>query len=402
MDRDDEARGLFERRVRELCAPGHRGSASEGERRAAGYLVDELRALGLEAGLEPFAGPATHAWLLLLPVLTAALGLALLWVTPWAAILLGLLALVSLMLEGTTRAELLGRLVPRRPSQNVVARVPARGEPLRRLVVLAHYDTQRTGWIFNEGIVHHVAPLMDRSPGPLKSPLFLPQLAMLMQVVAGIVALVRPDSAVVDVALVVGAVVYGITLALLLQWAFSPYGPGAADNASGTAAVLALVERWLALGEERPEDVELVALLTGCEETGLVGATAWVKAHADELPLTFLNLDTLGHGRPRFVGREHSISGWPAFYPPQALLACHEAADRLDLVNAGPHSLPLPTDAMAFLTRDIPGASVLCFEEGGRFPDYHQQSDTPERMDLAVAWRGVELGWEVLRGLARG
>lgn len=398
---DETARERLERRVQDLCAPGHRGSATAAERGAAGYLASELRGMGLEPELQPFHGLTTAAWRLLLPVLAAALGLALLWLSPWITVGLGALALASLFVEQTSRGKLLCRLLPRRPSQNVAARVPARGQAVRRVVVLGHYDTQRTGWIFREGIVQRMGPLMDRCPGLMKSPLFLPQLAMLTQLVAGVVAVVRPGSALVDVALVAGAVVYGITIALLLQWSWSPYGPGAADNATGTAAVLTLGERWLELGDERPEGVELTLLLTGSEETGLLGAEAWAEAHGAELPTRFLNLDTLGHGRPRFAGREHSITGWPIFYPPEALLVCQEAAERLQLLDAGPKNLPLPSDALALLVRGIPGASLICFGDRMQMPNYHQQADTPDRVDFDVTWRGVELGWEVLLGLAR-
>ena len=52
---DAKTRLNYERRVRELTGPGHRGSTTDGERRGADYLAAELRTLGQEPDWEPFA-----------------------------------------------------------------------------------------------------------------------------------------------------------------------------------------------------------------------------------------------------------------------------------------------------------------------------------------------------------
>jgi len=408
MSSVETARQRYERRVRWLAGLGHRGSTTANEREAAEYLRGELSASGIEAALVPFAGHDTLAWVLLLPVAAAALGAALTWLTPWAGLVLGPAALATLILEQGTRADLLCRLLPRRPSQNAEARIPADGVPTRRIVLMGHYDSQRTGRIFDPQIAGRMEPVMARCPGPLKSPMFMPQLAMALQSLAALWALLSPGSIVASSVLGFTLLVYAVTAALLVQWGRSPYGPGASDNASGAAAVLALGERWRAStpgdGEPRPEGVELLLLLTGGEEAGLRGATEWIRAQRDDLrrvPTLFINIDTLGYGTPRFVGREQSIAGWPGVYPDAVLEVCHEAAERLGLADAGPHTLPLPTDALPFLVRGFPGVTVISFERHGLIPHYHQQSDTADNMDFDVAWRAVELGWAILQGLAR-
>ncbi len=91
--------------------------------------------------------------------------------------------------------------------------------------------------------------------------------------------------------------------------------PGAADNATGAAAVLTLGEAWC----RRPHDgVELVLLLPGCEEPGMLGSAAWADRHREELselPTFFLNIDNLGVGPVRFFGAEIPLLGWPVAYP---------------------------------------------------------------------------------------
>ena len=399
---DGEARRRYQQRVRALEAFGHRGSASANEARAADFFLRELTALGLDPAREPFFGCGSLGVRLLLHVVVAAIGAALLWHAPWLTVLLGIAALLSFVLEHTTRFALLGSVLLRRTSQNVVTRIPARGgQATRRIVVLGHYDTQRTGWIWREALLRRMTPVLTRSPGMMKSPLFLVLFAMCLQPLVGAAALVWPGVGWVSVLGSAILIVYFVSGCLLAQWAVGPYVPGACDNAGGSAAVISLAEAWL---EDPIDGVELVVLLTGCEETGLLGAAAWADAHSDELrelPTTFLNLDSLGYGRPRFLGREHSLAAIPVRYPARTVELCAALASRRGMVDAGPHVLPVATDGLAFLQRGVPGASILSFEDGGHMPNYHQLSDTSDRMNFDVAWECVEFGWELLRTFGR-
>src|SRR6185312_5480674 len=143
---DAETRLNYERRVRDLVGLGHRGSATDAERRGAEYLAAELQSLGLEPELESFAGIRSFGVRLLLHIGVAASGAALLWTLPALGAMLGGAALASLVAEASTRRLVLGRLLARRPSANLVAhRPPPSGTASLRLVVCGHYDTQQTG-----------------------------------------------------------------------------------------------------------------------------------------------------------------------------------------------------------------------------------------------------------------
>ncbi len=142
--------------------------------------------------------------------------------------------------------------------------------------------------------------------------------------------------------------------ALLAEWSLGAHVPGAADNASGAAAVLSLAEDWLHWPEV---GVELVLLFTGCEETGALGAAAWADRHRGgiaALPTAFLNLDGLGFGPPHLLGCEIPLAGLPLRYPPGLVARCREAA------ALGGHELPEPltvpgfTDGLALLRGDFP------------------------------------------------
>jgi hypothetical protein len=400
---DAEARRRFEARVRALEAFGHRGSATEHEARAAEYLAGELRGLGLSPAKESFAGLSSGGAVVLLHVVPALVGAAIVWTWPIVSLALGLPALVSMFLENGPRIRVLSRLLPSSPSRNVVARIaPGQGAPEKRIVVLGHYDTQRTGLMWKEGITSRVAPLLARSPGPMKSPLFLPMVAMVVEPVAAVLALLGAGHGVVTALAVAALVILAVTAFLLGDWAMGAFVPGASDNATGTAAVLTVVESWLARPVPR---VELVALHTGCEESGLYGASAFLRDHArelSELPTVFVNLDSFGYGRPRYLGREHSLAGVPATYPAAILEVCAATADEFGLEGAGPRTLQVVSDAYPLLRAGLVGASILSFQDDGHMPNYHQLTDTSDRLDFDVAWEAVRFAEALVRRLAEG
>jgi hypothetical protein len=399
---NDDLRADYERRLKALEAFGHRGSASENEAKAAEYLTSELGDLGLEVHQQPFRGCSSLGARLVLHTGIALLGTLLLWAAPAVTLVLVLLALSSLILEHSTRVLLLSRPLVNRPSTNVVARIPASSDPAKhRLVVLAHYDTQRTGWIWNGALLERLAPIFAKSPGMTKSPIFPILAAMVAATLAALVATLWGTSWFVWLLGAPSAFVLLVASVLLAQWARGPYVPGAMDNASGTAAVLTLAEAWLA---DPKDDVELVLLLTGCEETGLLGATAFAAEEAkgdSDPPTSFLNIDTLGAGDVRFLGREHTLAGLPVDYPADLVALSSELAQASNLASAGPRTLPVASDAIPFLLRGIPGMSVLSFEDDGHMANYHQLTDTSDRLSFDGAWEAVRFSWDLLKALAR-
>ncbi|MFH1176028.1 MAG: M20/M25/M40 family metallo-hydrolase [Acidobacteriota bacterium] len=402
----------FARRVRMLAALGHRGSATAHEDRAADLLIVELEALGIAAAKVPFPGYTSLGARILLHVLLGALaaglvllspllGAGLVVLAPVLGAVLGALVLTSYFLESLTLGLVLSRLLPMAPSRNVCARIAAgAGETRRRLIVIGHLDTQRTGFMWRPGIGERFAKIAAFLPGALKSPLLLPTAALATVPVLGLLAALQLAPALVSWGAAATLIVAAVASVILGDWARGPFVPGACDNATGAAAVLALAEAWQAAPVP---DVELVLLLTGCEESGLLGATVAARAlrrQPDGVDTLFLNLDTLGYGAPRYLGKEYSCAATPVRTPPALLELCAEAAAELGLEDAGPHTLPVCGDGLPFLVRGIHGVTILTFEPGPHLPNYHQLTDTADRMDFAIGWRAVELGEAVLRRLA--
>lgn len=390
----------FARRVAELEGFGHRRSTSAQERRAADHLAGSLRSLGLEVTIEPFNGSASMAARLLVHVLVAAAGAALVRAAPVASLVLSWGALASLVAEQMTWGAWLSWFLCRSPSQNVVGRVPsAKGTPARRIVVSAHYDTQTGGWVWPA--FNRVMPYLRALPPTLKQPMLPVVLMVWGQVVLAAVVLTHRFSLAVALMSLLLMVAYLVTGVLLAQWALSPAVPGAADNASGVAAALQLAEDWVAA--PAADDVELVVLLTGCEESGLLGAAAWADRHRAELralPTAVLNIDCVGMGPPRFLGAEVPAAGYALRVPPDLRRACQSVAAELGLAGAGPHAAPGPTDSLAFLARGIPAVTIAGWLDGPRMPHYHTPQDTLAHMNLPAAVAGRRFASAVLERLA--
>ncbi|MCE9555356.1 MAG: M28 family peptidase, partial [Planctomycetes bacterium] len=196
------------------------------------------------------------------------------------------------------------------------------------------------------------------------------------------------------------SIYYAGALLLVGQWSIGKFVPGGCDNASGVAAALVLASRWR---QQIPSDVELVVLLPGSEEVGSLGAAAWLDANQASLsatPTRFLNLDTLGYGAPHCITTGCTLSGPQYRYPRDLLRRCEAVADRLGLSDAVGSGPPTPTDGVAFLSRGIPGLTIMTFQKGFYVPNLHQMSDTAERMDIEITAQSTEFAWEVLQDLA--
>ena len=151
--------------------------------------------------------------------------------------------------------------------------------------------------------------------------------------------------------------------------------PGADDNASGVAAMLAIASAFEARGP--PARTLLFAAFTA-EEMGLLGSAQLAKAMPPACPLAqvqlMVNLDMVGRPRDRKVFVEgvdtaRGLRAWTA------------------ALDARPPALPLlpsfvgdgygPSDHTSFYAKGVP---VLYFFTGAH-ADYHRPTDTADKVD---------------------
>jgi Zn-dependent M28 family amino/carboxypeptidase len=145
--------------------------------------------------------------------------------------------------------------------------------------------------------------------------------------------------------------------------------PGANDNASGVAAVLALVET---LADRRPRGLEVIVVFPGCEESGMGGMAAWTAAQALDPDRTLvIGLDTVGSGEPVVLEAEGGL--WPVRYREEDVARAEAAGLRRWRLGAW-------TDPVLARLAGLPAISILSVRDGG-FPNYHLPSDTPDQVD---------------------
>jgi len=385
--------------VNDLESFGHRGSATDQERLAAEYIADKLQSLGITAELENFRGHNSYGLRILVHLVAGLVALILFFWWPLFSITLSLLTLISWGLEMSSFAYPFSNLFMGRPSRNVVGKVAAAKRRRRRIVLVAHLDTQRTGWIWGTGRIRAFLTTLGFAPGPLKAPLFLITMVLMSQIALGLLAGLTESGGSVNLWGILFALVYLAAIGLVSQWAFGSFVPGANDNASGVAGLVVLANRWTHF---RHDGTELVVLVSGCEESGLSGAAAWARRHRQELaevPTVFLNLDTIGCQQLHFLMNECALHGLFLEYPEVLLELCQSVAMEMGLEFTQPHPIPTHTDGLALLVRGLPGVTITSCGEDSLIPNYHLMSDRAANLDFHAVYRASEFAWRVLMEL---
>ncbi len=243
-----------------------RGPCTDAERRAAGWLHDELRRAGHSAWVEThWVRPQWPGSLLLACVLGVA-GALVSTRVPVAGAVLAAVAAFSLAMDASGFPGLLRGVFARRATQNVLGVAP---DPARVAVLAcARYDAPRRGLLFAEPLRRLAA---RSGPDPRA------WLALAAAVVALGAALRAAEvgGAGVGVLQFVPAVLLVLGIAAGSDFALSAHAPGANDNASGTAAALAVFD---ALSRRPLRRLSPGLLLAGAGEDAPLGLRAQLRA----------------------------------------------------------------------------------------------------------------------------
>jgi hypothetical protein len=168
---------------------------------------------------------------------------------------------------------------------------------------------------------------------------------------------------------------------------------GADDNASGTAAALALARAFATSPEPRTRGVAF-AFFSG-EEHGLLGSKAFVRDNV--LPSTqiafMLNLDMVGrsdNGTIEVVGDGYATG---------LLAAVTRANSQVGLpLKPGGLAYAGNSDHDSFFQADVP----MMFFFSGLHDDYHQLTDSADKLDFPQLHRIVRLGYHLVSDVASG
>jgi Peptidase family M28 len=382
-------------RLDELCS-FERGSASEGELRAAQWLAEGFREQGLRevrVEEEPEAN-GTFWWSIGLPAAAAAVaGIAARRGGPVArlfAAATGAAAAALIADEMPPGRRTFRRMLPHRSAHQVLAEAgPADAE--RTIVVMSHHDAAHTAFFFNPAITETVgeaAPWVfeqnDTSP-----PLMWP--------VVGGPALVAAGAALGSRRLTgLGTFLSAGAAAFMAHIGSGAVVPGANDNGTGCIAALALAG---ALTERPPRNTRILFLSTS-EEALCEGMGMFMERHAHELPTErtfFLCLDTLGSPNLLVLRGEGMLK--LREYPAESLDLLDSTAEELGIELMPNLRLRNATDGVFPLAAGYPCVSVASCNRWKNPSNYHWKTDVPENVDYGTVTDAIRLSEAVIRKL---
>ncbi len=366
--------------IRELCSFEGRGPGTDAERRAANMLAGRVRGIGRRARTEPFF---CHPQYAVVHLIHAALGVAgslLATVQPAVGFTIVFAAAVSTYLDLNTRLYLIRSLLFRRTSQNVVS--PGdRPDASARLVLTAHYDAARTGFVFSKASdrIRRLPERVRLALGPFRL-FFWAGLAPLLPIIGARMAGV--DGTWLSAVQAVPTIVLIVAAFLLIDIALSEIVPGAYDNASGVAAVLSAAEELTA---DPPANLDVWILLTGAEESFCEGSRAFVRTHRKELDrenTAFVNVDSVSYGGLAYEVSQGAVISLD--HDPQLIELC-EALSGAGAGEALPIRHPLIDDALPPRIRRMRSITIRTTDADGNLaPWYHTHDDVPDRVDPAA------------------
>jgi Peptidase family M28 len=387
------------REVVEALAPLERGAGSRGERQAAEWLAARLTAAGCPAEVEPvqFLDGYAH----LMSTLTGAGAVA------------GLAALLSRRaaprrLAGAAAAALTAAIADDVSNGPRVARRTA-GSPKttwnvlgscgdlsaeRTLVVLAHHDAATTGKIFDDRALKWFG---ERFPGllerkdtslPLWWGVMLGPLLVALGAARGRRGL-----------LTAGTASSALGFAAFEDIARSPIVPGANDNLTAVAVLVALSEL---IGERPISGLRIMLVSCGAEEVlqgGIYGFASRHFASLDRERTWFLNIEAIGSPRLALVEGEGPVV--MEDYPDRTFrdLVVRAADQARAPLRRGMRSRT-STDAVIPSRAGYPTATLVSLDRYKALCNYHQMSDTPQNVDYRTVRQTLVVVDAVARELA--
>ncbi|HTV00453.1 MAG TPA: M20/M25/M40 family metallo-hydrolase [Luteitalea sp.] len=179
-------------------------------------------------------------------------------------------------------------------------------------------------------------------------------------------------------------------VALVAHYDSVPWGPGAGDDALGTAVALEAARVLAARANPRHT---LMVLLTDGEERGLMGARALADDPEVRARLrTFLNLEAIGTSGPFVLfetgpGTSPALRAWAGARRPRGGSYMQSIYD----------ALPNDTDFSVF--RELPGVTGINFAAAGDGYAYHTDRDRADRVTNRVLAQAGAIVLDVVDGL---
>ena len=385
------------REVVEALAPLERRAGSPAEQQAARWIAARLADAGCvvavdeEQFLDGYA--RLSAGLAAAGAVAGVAGLARRLRKPAA---LAAAAVVGAIADDISNGPRIARRATTRPrtTWNVVGSC---GDPNaeRTLVMLAHHDAAPTGRIFDERVQ---VWLGERFPGILERidtsvPLWWPALGAPAAVALG-AALDKRGLVLAGVAACL------IESAIFADVARSPIVPGANDNLSAVAVLVALAER---LRSDPVDGLKVLLVSCGAEEVlqgGIYGFAARHFPALDRERTWFLSLEAVGSPELVMVEGEGPVV-MEDYHDRSFRDLVARAADRADAPLRRGMRARNSSDAVIPSRAGYPIAMLASMDHNKALCNYHQMTDTPENLDYTTVCQALVVAEATARELAR-
>ncbi|MEM3421410.1 MAG: M28 family peptidase [Candidatus Hadarchaeum sp.] len=268
-----ESRRAFEHIDKLAYEIGPRLAGSRGDRQAADYIRKQLESFGLKVRVQEFKFVSRSARAKVAAVLLTSAFVLSFFLSSEFSFLVWLVAIVLW--------RSLGRLLPKRVSQNIIA-VKEVEAPKKRAALTAHYDSAPCTISFRLNVLVRFTFL------PL---IFLVTALLLLRLVGRV-----PE----------WSVVWAVTAIFFLPVCGASFiaassrrvSPGAEDNASGVAVML---ESARVIAEQPLPETTVFFIAFGGEEQGLIGSKKLVRENLLPKDTMVLNLDMVGASTQPYV-----------------------------------------------------------------------------------------------------
>jgi hypothetical protein len=386
------------REVIETLAPIERAAGSDGERQAADWIAERLSAAGAPARVEEATYRGDFAGVIAaLAAAGAAAGAA---ATTKRGRRIGAVAgaaVAGLIADDISNgARPFRKLVrPERTTWNVIAEA---GDPdaERTVVVLAHHDAAQTAFIFDprfqERLIDHFPGIVERIDTSL--PLWWPVLAGPLLATAGGLSGRRGLAG-------AGAALSAAAAATMAEIQRGPTVPGANDNLTAVAVIVALAE---ALAAEPVAGLRVQLVSVGAEEVLQGGIYGYCERHLsgrDRERTFFLNIETVGGPSLALLEGEGCVVMEDYFDRPFRDLIGRVAEREGIPLRRGMRSRT-STDSVVPSRMGIPTATVVAIDRYKALSNYHRMTDTPENLCWPTVACAADLAEAVVRELAPG
>lgn len=370
-----------------------RPSASDGEREAAEWLVDQFAELGAEARIEAEPAHGTYWWPLGIGAALGSLGaIAALRGRRLLGTLLAAVGAAGMADDFPPGQRRMRRLLPTRTTYNVVCEL---GDPQaeRTIVISAHHDAPHSGLVFHPALPELADRLgmldrTDTSP-PLMAPVVGGPVLAALGAATG-----RRWLAKIGLLLGLGSV------AAMADIGSRKSVPAANDNGTAVVALLDLARRFLA---DPPDGLRVILLSTGSEESFSEGIKAFGERHFDALPREstfFLCLETLGATHLLALQGEGFLK--MRDYPPRALGFVEGVAEDLGVWLYPNLRTYNGTDALEPRVAGYETVALCSCTDQKQPGRYHWPNDVAANVNFGTLERAIEVSDLATRRLGRG